>query len=43
MVQPVFRNRFSAYLPCDPVDNVQMEGRLGRVGGQPSRARRLVL
>ena len=43
MAQPVFINRISAFLPFDPVDNEQMELRLGLVGGQPSRARRLVL
>ncbi|WP_252271742.1 beta-ketoacyl-ACP synthase III [Pseudomonas subflava] len=43
MANPVFINRISAYLPFDPVDNEQMEERLGYVGGQPSRARRLVL
>ena len=43
MANPVFINRISAYLPFDPVDNEQMEERLGLVGGQPSRARRLVL
>ena len=40
MANPVFINRISAYLPFDPVDNEQMEERLGLVGGQPSRARR---
>ncbi|MDG9926504.1 MULTISPECIES: beta-ketoacyl-ACP synthase III [unclassified Pseudomonas] len=43
MANPVFINRISAYLPFDPVDNEQMEERLGLVGGRPSRARRLVL
>ncbi|MGL4317763.1 MAG: beta-ketoacyl-ACP synthase III [Pseudomonas sp.] len=43
MVQPVFINRISAYLPFEPVDNEQMEERLGLVGGRPSRARKLVL
>ena len=43
MANPVFINRISACLPFDPVDNEQMEQRLGLVGGQPSRARRLVL
>ncbi|MCW2294638.1 3-oxoacyl-[acyl-carrier-protein] synthase-3 [Pseudomonas sp. BIGb0408] len=43
MVSPVFINRVSASLPFDPVDNEQMEARLGMVGGKPSRARKLVL
>ena len=43
MVQPVFINRISAFLPHDPVGNEQMEARLGLVGGKPSRARKLVL
>ncbi|MEO4048522.1 beta-ketoacyl-ACP synthase III [Pseudomonas sp. CAU 1711] len=43
MVAPVFINRISACLPFDPVDNEQMEARLGMVGGKPSRARKLVL
>lgn len=43
MVQPVFINRISAFLPHDAVDNDAMEGRLGLVGERPSRARKLVL
>jgi 3-oxoacyl-[acyl-carrier-protein] synthase-3 len=43
VVQPVFTNRISAFLPHAPVDNEQMEARLGLVGGKPSRARKLVL
>lgn len=43
MVQPVFINRISAFLPHAPVDNEQMEARLGLVGGKPSRARKLIL
>ncbi len=43
MVQPVFINRISAYLPHDAVDNDTMEARLGMVGPRPSRARKLVL
>ncbi|MGE8496656.1 MAG: beta-ketoacyl-ACP synthase III [Pseudomonas sp.] len=43
MVSPVFINRISTCLPHDPVDNEQMEARLGMVGGKPSRARKLVL
>ena len=43
MVQAVFINRISAFLPHDPVGNEQMEARLGLVGGKPSRARKLIL
>lgn len=43
VVQPVFINRISAFLPHDPVGNEQMEARLGLVGGKPSRARKLIL
>lgn len=43
VVQPVYINRISACLPHEPVDNEQMETRLGLVGGKPSRARKLVL
>ncbi|WP_329610175.1 hypothetical protein [Pseudomonas argentinensis] len=43
MVAPVFINRISARLPHDPVDNEQMEARLGMVGEKPSRARKLIL
>lgn len=43
MATPVFINRISAFMPHDPVDNEQMEARLGMVGGKPSRARKLVL
>ena len=43
MATPVFINRISACLPHEPVDNQQMEARLGMVGGKPSRARKLVL
>jgi len=43
VVQPVFINRVSAFLPFDAVTNDDMEQRLGLVGGRPSRARKLVL
>jgi len=39
----VFLTRTGAYLPFDPVGNEQIEDVLGRVGGKPSRARRIVL
>lgn len=43
MAKPVYINRISACLPHDPVDNEQMEARLGQVGERPSRARSIVL
>uniref|UniRef100_UPI0028A9591E beta-ketoacyl-ACP synthase III n=1 Tax=Stutzerimonas nitrititolerans TaxID=2482751 RepID=UPI0028A9591E len=43
MAKPVYINRISACLPHDPVDNEQMEARLGQVGDRPSRARSIVL
>lgn len=43
MIQPVYINRISAFLPHEPVSNEQMEQRLGQVGARPSRARKLVL
>jgi len=39
----VFLTRTAAFLPFSPVSNDEVEEVLGRVGGQPSRARRLVL
>jgi len=43
VAKPVYINRISACLPHDPVDNEQMEARLGQVGERPSRARSIVL
>ena len=43
MTIDVFLTRTAAFLPFSPVDNEEMEARLGQVGGRPSRARRLVL
>ncbi|MDD1506536.1 MULTISPECIES: beta-ketoacyl-ACP synthase III [unclassified Pseudomonas] len=43
MATPVFINRISTCLPHEPVDNEQMEARLGMVGDKPSRARKLIL
>lgn len=43
MVKPVFINRINACLPNAPVENDDMEARLGMVGNRPSRARKLVL
>ncbi|MEO0814299.1 MAG: beta-ketoacyl-ACP synthase III, partial [Myxococcota bacterium] len=34
---------FGKYFPGEPVSNEQMEGRLGKIGGKPSRARHRVL
>lgn len=39
----VFLTRSAAHLPGPPISNDDMEDVLGRVGGQPSRARRVVL
>ena len=39
----VFLTRTGAFLPFAPVGNDEIEDVLGRVGGKPSRARRLVL
>ncbi|MDR0702115.1 MAG: beta-ketoacyl-ACP synthase III [Azoarcus sp.] len=39
----VFITATAAFLPNAPVDNEAIEAVLGRIGGQPSRARRLVL
>ena len=43
MTSEVFVTRTGAFLPFAPVGNKEMEDILGRVGGKPSRARRLVL
>jgi 3-oxoacyl-[acyl-carrier-protein] synthase-3 len=43
MTADVFVTRSAAYLPYAPVGNDEIEAMLGQVGGQPSRARRLVL
>jgi 3-oxoacyl-[acyl-carrier-protein] synthase-3 len=39
----VFLTRTGAFLPFDPVSNDDIENVLGKVGGKPSRARRIVL
>jgi 3-oxoacyl-[acyl-carrier-protein] synthase-3 len=39
----VFLTRTGAFLPFAPVGNEEIEDVLGRVGGKPSRARRIVL
>lgn len=43
MTSEVFLNASAAFLPFAPVDNEHIEAVLGMVGGQPSRARRLIL
>ena len=43
MIQTVYINRISAFMPLDPVSNDEMEQRLGQVGDRPSRARKLIL
>lgn len=43
MSNDVFVTRTSSYLPLEPVDNEAMETLLGKIGGLPSKARRLVL
>lgn len=43
MTKTVYINRVSAFLPLDPVQNDEMEQRLGQVGPRPSRARKLIL
>jgi len=43
MRNDVYLTRSAAYLPLAPVSNDEMEDVLGRVGGQRSRARQLVL
>lgn len=43
MAIDVFLTRTASFLPCEPVGNDEMESVLGMVGGQPSRARRMIL
>ncbi|WP_038210074.1 beta-ketoacyl-ACP synthase III [Xenophilus azovorans] len=43
MTTDVFLTRTAAHLPFEPVSNEEIEDVLGRVGGKPSRARRLIL
>ncbi|MDR2000104.1 MAG: beta-ketoacyl-ACP synthase III [Zoogloeaceae bacterium] len=43
MTIDVFLTRTAAFLPFEPVGNDEMESVLGMVGGQPSRARRMIL
>ncbi|WP_084419714.1 beta-ketoacyl-ACP synthase III [Henriciella litoralis] len=43
MTRSVYITKSAAFLPGEPIGNDRMEAVLGRVGDQPSRARRLVL
>ena len=43
MMKDVYITRVSKFLPNSPVDNEQMEEKLGVIDGQASKARRLVL
>lgn len=43
MTTEVFITRSAAFLPGAPVGNDEMESVLGRVGGKPSRVRRIIL
>ncbi len=43
MTTDVFITRSAAYLPLAPVSNDEMESVLGKVGGKPSRSRRIIL
>ncbi len=43
MTRAVYINGVAAFLPGDPVPNEEMEERLGRINGQASRARGVVL
>jgi 3-oxoacyl-[acyl-carrier-protein] synthase-3 len=40
---PVYIRQTGSFFPNDPVGNDEMEDVLGRIGGQPSRARRTIL
>lgn len=42
-MQPVYITRLSKFLPFEPVTNDDIEKVLGKVGGKPSRVRRLIL
>ena len=43
MGNEVFLTRTASFLPLEPVGNDEIEAVLGRVGGRPSKARRIVL
>src|SRR5258708_553424 len=42
-MEDVYITRIAKYLPNEPVSNDEMEGILGMVNGEPSRARHIVL
>lgn len=42
-LEPVFVRSTGSFFPNEPVSNDEMEEILGRIGGQPSRARRRIL
>ena len=39
----VYINKIAKFLPNEPVNNSEMEQVLGKIGGKPSRARRIIL
>ena len=43
MEKAVYINSVSAYLPNSPIDNEEMEDYIGKIGGNPSRVRSIVL
>ena len=43
MIQKVYINDVSAFLPNAPVDNEQIESVLGQIGPKPSRAKKIIL
>lgn len=43
MTTEVFITRSAAFLPLEPVGNDEIESVLGRVGGKPSRVKRIIL
>lgn len=43
MMNPVYIQRLSAFLPNAPVSNDEMEKVLGQINGKPSRVRRIIL
>lgn len=43
MEKAVYINSVSAYLPNSPIVNEDMEDYIGKIGGNPSRVRSIVL
>jgi len=39
----VYINKIAKFLPNEPISNSEMEQVLGKIGGKPSRARRIIL